>query len=656
MDLAYYSEQPACEVDKTFPLVHALAANLPQGVAILDRNLRFVLWNHCLEDLTGLASQEAIGKQILDLYPSIPGMGIVRNAQRALAGETISARAMIARAEGKARVIGTTEANLSRDDTLDWAVLAYSPWRDADGAIAGVILVLSDFSERIRAKRQLDDSRIRSRAVIDHMLDGLAMISSEGIIESFNLAAERIFNYRAEEVIGKNVFELFVCPYAFAHQCNLQHYLGSETGANAGSGWEVAGIRKDRSNFPLELVVSKIELRGKHMFTALLRDISKRKAAEEELRVMGERLRQLVAHQESVREAERTRIAHELHDELGGLLTAARFDVNRLGRLPSMPAGVVDKLRESLDAAIGSTRSIIADLRPPVIDHLGLWGAIEWYADELAMRRGLRCQVALAPELQDMHPAHSVSIALFRIVQEALSNVVKPPRCAPPCASTDMERNADRPRNLRVLLVDDHPMVLQGLHTMLQEAGDIDVVAVAADAATAIAAVRHHRLDVVVSDMALPDKAGLMLLKMIKAEQPDLAVLMLSMYAEEVFAVRALRLGASGYLMKDVDAVTLVNAIRRAASGGKYISPGMAERLASQLDKDRKGALHERLSEREFEVFRLIAAGKSLTEIGIGLHVSVKTVSGYRTRIIEKTDLRTNADFTRYALEHCLID
>lgn len=209
---------------------------------------------------------------------------------------------------------------------------------------------------------------------------------------------------------------------------------------------------------------------------------------------------------------------------------------------------------------------------------------------------------------------------------------------------------------LRVLVVDDHPMVLQGLRTMLHEAGDIDVVATAADAAAAIAVVRHTALDLVLSDMALPDKTGLELLKMIKAEQPKLAVLMLSMYAEEVFAVRALKLGASGYLTKDVNTATLVEAIRRAAKGGKYISPAVAERLASQLDASATGALHERLSEREFEVFRLIATGKSLTEIGLGLHVSVKTVSGYRTRILEKTGFRSNADFTRYALDQHLVD
>ena len=211
-------------------------------------------------------------------------------------------------------------------------------------------------------------------------------------------------------------------------------------------------------------------------------------------------------------------------------------------------------------------------------------------------------------------------------------------------------------RKLRVLVVDDHPMVLQGLRTMLLEAGDIDVVAEAADARTAIAVVRTTALDLVLSDMTLPDKTGLELLQMIKAEQPTLPVLMLSMYAEEVFAVRALKLGAAGYLMKDVDAATLVDAIRLAGSGGKYISPGVAERLARHFDAVSTGALHERLSEREFEVFRLIATGKSLTEIGLGLHVSVKTVSSYRTRIMEKTGFRCNAEFTRYALDQHLVD
>lgn len=219
-----------------------------------------------------------------------------------------------------------------------------------------------------------------------------------------------------------------------------------------------------------------------------------------------------------------------------------------------------------------------------------------------------------------------------------------------------MPRDANTARELRLLLVDDHLVVRQGLRMMLLEAGGIDVVAEAPDAVAAMAVVRREPLDLVLSDLSLPGKTGLDLLKMIKAEQPQLPVLMFSMHAEEIFALRALKLGAAGYLMKDVDLPTLAQAIHRAASGGKYISQGIAERLANQIAVDGKGAPHERLSQREFEVFRLIAAGKSLTEIGVGLHVSVKTISGYRARILEKTGFRTNSDFTRHALEHQLID
>jgi DNA-binding NarL/FixJ family response regulator len=219
-----------------------------------------------------------------------------------------------------------------------------------------------------------------------------------------------------------------------------------------------------------------------------------------------------------------------------------------------------------------------------------------------------------------------------------------------------MTKNPTTNCKLRVLLVDDHPVVRRGVRTMLMEAGDIDVTAEASDAATAMSVVRQERLDLVLSDMGLPGKTGLDLLKMIKAEQPRLPVLMLSMYAEKVFAVRALKLGAAGYLMKDAEAHTLVDAIRKAARGGKYISASIAERLATQLASDSNCEPHEQLSEREFEVFRLIATGKSLTEIGLGLHVSVKTISGYRARILDKTGFHNNAEFTRYALEHRLVD
>jgi PAS domain S-box-containing protein len=425
LDVVNHREQLVCSLNDSGQLTRALSANLREGVAVFDRDLRLVWWNPCLEKVTGLAAQEVLGKQVLDLFPSSQGREISRNLQRALAGESFSLPAMIARTSGQAWVIHNHDASLFDENDLVWTMLAYSAWRDDDGAIAGVIVVISDRTERVHAKRKLKDSWVRDQAVINYLLDGMAMLSSEGHIESFNLAAERIFGYRAEEVIGQSALMLFLCPFTSKNNCTLEQCPVSGEQSIAGVGREVLGLRKDQSTFPLELVVSKIALRGGHMFTVLLRDISARRAAQEELRALTERLRQLAAHQESVREAERSRIAHELHDELGGLLSAARFDVNRLGQLPGIDLERVAQLRESLDAAIRSTRSIISDLRPPVLDQLGLWGAIAWYAEGLAKRCALNCQILICPALEDLKLPDDVSISLFRIVQEALSNIVK---------------------------------------------------------------------------------------------------------------------------------------------------------------------------------------------------------------------------------------
>ncbi|MEO5659128.1 MAG: PAS domain S-box protein [Polaromonas sp.] len=423
--MSSHSEPLESSLSASHHLTHALATNSHEGFAVIDRDLRFVLWNPCLEELTGMAANDVLGQHVLDLFPSFLGQEICSNLKLALSGKTISAAAALRLTRGRARVVHSNETHVLNEEQLVWAIQAYAPWRGANGAIDGVIVVISDLTERVRAKKQLNDTRVRSQAVIDHMLDGMAMVSSDGKIESFNKAAERLFGYRADEVIGQNVGLLLNCPFPCRQGCKLRNCpITGEHGA-AGISREVLGLRKDESIFPLELVVSKIQLRGRHLFTALLRDISPRKNAEEELRLMTERLHQLAAHQESVREAERTRIAHELHDELGGLLTAAKFEVNQLGQVPGISHECIEKLRDSLDAAIRSTRTIIADLRPPVIDLLGLWGAIEWHAKELAMRRGLACQVDIAPELEDLNLAHDVNIALFRIVQEALGNVAK---------------------------------------------------------------------------------------------------------------------------------------------------------------------------------------------------------------------------------------
>jgi len=206
---------------------------------------------------------------------------------------------------------------------------------------------------------------------------------------------------------------------------------------------------------------------------------------------------------------------------------------------------------------------------------------------------------------------------------------------------------------IRVIIVDDHPVVRRGLKQIITAEQDMQVVNEAETAREAIRVIRQTACDAVVLDITLPDASGLDVLSRLKSERPTLPVLIMSIHDEEQYALRVLKSGASGYLMKNSIPEELIKAIRKITSGGKYISPSLAERLASELNSS-ETLLHEKLSNREFQIMCLIAAGKPLKEIGAALCVSDKTVSSYRSRILEKMKMSTNADLTRYALEHHL--
>ncbi|MBF0287565.1 MAG: response regulator transcription factor [SAR324 cluster bacterium] len=208
----------------------------------------------------------------------------------------------------------------------------------------------------------------------------------------------------------------------------------------------------------------------------------------------------------------------------------------------------------------------------------------------------------------------------------------------------------------RVLLVDDHKMVRDGLKQILSETKDINSVDEAGDGQEAMRQVRKNDYDVVILDIALPDTDGLSILKVLKQEYPKLPVLMLSMYPEEQYAIRTLKGGASGYLTKDSASEELIVAIRKVAQGGKYVTFSLAERLALYLDEDLSAPVHETLSDREYQVMRMIALGKSVGEIAEGLSLSVKTVSTYRSRILEKMNLSNNAEIVRYAVKQKIVD
>ena len=203
---------------------------------------------------------------------------------------------------------------------------------------------------------------------------------------------------------------------------------------------------------------------------------------------------------------------------------------------------------------------------------------------------------------------------------------------------------------IRVLIADDHKIVRDGLKRILSAHAEVDVTGEAADGDQALALVRAHEYDLVMVDMSMPGLSGIDLIKRLKLEKPKLRILVLSMHGERQYAARALKAGASGYLNKDSAAELLVGAIRKIAAGGVHIGDAAAASLVS-ADK----APHEALSDREFEVLRLLVEGLGPTDIGDKLHLSVKTVSTHKTRILEKLNVSSTAALVRYALDHKLI-
>jgi len=207
---------------------------------------------------------------------------------------------------------------------------------------------------------------------------------------------------------------------------------------------------------------------------------------------------------------------------------------------------------------------------------------------------------------------------------------------------------------IRVLLADDHTLVREGLKQLLAATADIEVAGEAATGDEALAQVKANDFDLAVLDLSMPGLAGIDLIKRLRIEKPDLRILVLSMHGEQQYAARALKAGASGYLTKDSAAEQLVAAVRKVAAGGVQIS----ETTAAQLVGAAQGGdapPHTRLSDREFEVFRMLVAGKGLSEIAAKLHVSVKTVSTHKTRLLQKMELDNTVELVRYAVEKKLL-
>jgi DNA-binding NarL/FixJ family response regulator len=207
---------------------------------------------------------------------------------------------------------------------------------------------------------------------------------------------------------------------------------------------------------------------------------------------------------------------------------------------------------------------------------------------------------------------------------------------------------------IKVIVVDDHPVVRRGLKQIIEDEPDMEVAGEAQNAGECFALVRKTDCTLVLLDITLPDRSGFDVLKQLQYEYPSLPILILSAHSEDQYGLRLIKAGASGYLMKEGAPDELVKAIRKVNAGGKYVSASLAEKLVSHLDAFDKPP-HENLSNREFQILCMIAQGKSLKSIADELCVGEKTVSTYRSRIMEKMKMSTNSDLTRYALENHLV-
>jgi len=209
---------------------------------------------------------------------------------------------------------------------------------------------------------------------------------------------------------------------------------------------------------------------------------------------------------------------------------------------------------------------------------------------------------------------------------------------------------------INIIIADDHTIVRAGLKQIISDFRDMNVIDEASDGQDLLQKIKKNKPDVILLDISMPGRNGLEILKQIKVEKPEIPVLVLSMHSEEQYAIRTIKAGASGYLTKEAASDKLIEAIKKVHSGGKFISSTLAEKLADNLLRDTGSVPHEYLTDREYQVFFSIASGKTVTEIAGEMFLSVKTISTYRRRILNKMDMKNNSELTRYAIENDLLE
>jgi PAS domain S-box-containing protein len=391
--------------EKLYLMQHAIDSS-SNGIIITglaDTDYAIIYANAAFLRVTGYSMRELLGKNCRMLQNGDrdqPGVAELRSALQ----NNREAHAVL--------------RNYRKDGSLFWSEIYISPIHDQQGRITHYGGVQIDVTQRVQMEYALGTSEATLRSIFNNVSDAIIIIDENGIITKLNPSARRLFGYSSEELIGHSINKLMPEPDRSRHDTYIKKHFTDGKASILDTRREVYGLKKDGTVFPMELGVSKFHVDQSDFFIGTAHDITERKRAEAASR-------DLSGHLETAREEERTRIAREIHDDLGSLLTALKMDLSWLNKqLPSDLSLCHDKItimNRLLGDAIGSVRRIIADLRPSILDHLGLLAAIDWKLDEFSGQNGIQCALTV-PE-DNIVMDENKDIAVFRILQEALNNI-----------------------------------------------------------------------------------------------------------------------------------------------------------------------------------------------------------------------------------------
>jgi two-component system invasion response regulator UvrY len=531
----------------------------------------------------------------------------------------------------------------------------------------------------------------------------------------WNKQFEEISGYGPEEIPDLDVY-LF---YEEDEQVNVKQRVQNML-ATGKSSAEVRVVTKAGDRIPFLLTAIVLQLEGKTCIMVMGFDISERKKAEEELNLANEQLRHLSAHLQNIREEERKGIALEIHDELGQQLTALKMDLAWMIKKSKQEPPLLDRLSGMdtlIDHTIDTVRRISSELRPSILDDLGLADALDWQSTEFGKRFLIDLQQVLlsGPRSRDRRRdshrlvPHLPGIAnqyrsACRCQQRIRQSAAGKRRFGPGSngrrqgirspgrrKKRDLRAPGDKGKNghdgrkilgleqpgqwdhhyrvrsferqslkssrpmMQILIADDHAVVRRGLSQILLEEFPSAKIEEVDNSEDLIRKAMDGHWDVIISDLSMPGRSGLDALHQLKELLPDTPVLIMSIHPEDHYAIRALKAGASGYLTKATAPTELVKAVRLVLEGRRYISASTAEKLASAVIQEKDKPLHEYLSNREFDVLKLLAAGRPVSEIASQLSLSITTISTYRARIMSKMKIKTNAELTIYAMNNHLL-